>query len=261
MLYSLIFYIQNITIAMNSSVTLSCSGTHVKWVHYIHIPLYEEVIYEDNLKVGWFFTDDRYIMNGTDLLIFNARNINRGHYLCIENSKVLKFYNVMIKGDDSDDYDYISQYNKFQIPYDVVFKNITINEGDDLEINCTSHSRGLYKLDSLIFKYYPSIKAENNTNEDTLMLYSDYFNNYYYSKYNKITAEQTDKDFKVYIRHISQCDSGYYECSVLNAYPSTTLLYVNVLPTQNWRRKSNREIDYAKRVRGHLSMIFRKKQV
>lgn len=257
MLFSMMFYIQNITIIVNGSAILPCSGTNIRWLRYIHIPIHEEVIYEDNTKVGWYFADDRYTMNKTDLQISNARNTNRGHYLCVEHSKVLKFYNVMVEGDDGDDYEYISKFNRFQVP-NVSFRNISIREGDTLDINCTSHSRGLYKLDSLIVRYYPIVKVENNTLDDTMMLYSDYFNNYYYSKFNKVTAEQTDKDFKVSVKHMSQCDSGYYECSVLNSNPSTILLYVRVTPAENWRRKSTREIDYARRVRNNLNMIFRR---
>lgn len=260
MLLPLLFYVYNVTVVVNGSVILECDGDNIRWVHYPHIPVVEQVIYENDSKVGWFYPDDRYSVVNSSLRIDNIRKTNGGHYLCNENGNILKFYNVIVSDDNSTDNEYRFRFHRYYSPEQVTVFNLRVIEGDDVELHCNSTSRGLNKLDYLTVRYYPTIKPENNYNVDSLLLYTEFFNDFYYSDVNKMTLMQYDSHYSVKIKNFSTCDIGYYECAVSNVDSTIALYYIGMEKSEkNWWRKTSHELMDARRVREHYMMVYRKR--
>jgi Immunoglobulin V-set domain len=258
---TLFILLQNISFVTKSTATLPCNGTNVTWIYYPHIPIYEDVIYTNHSKVNSYVYDNRYIVhNSSTLFIRNVHVVDKGHYVCIDDhDNVVKFYNLSIidnnKTTDVDVFNHKRLYNKIHIPDRItIHPHIEVVEGSTVNLKCFSSG---HKLDYVFVRHYSNIVPRNN--EKKQILYTEYFNNFYYSDDTKVVLNQTESMYEIIISNINDCDSGLYECSLLNSDSSSDIYTITVIPKEKaWIRKSTADVDRARRSRERFLTYFQR---
>lgn len=262
--------LQNVSFEANSTAVLPCVGG-VTWIHYPHMPIYEDVIYTNHSKVNSYAFDDRYVVGeaaadasadegSITLRIRKVHKVNRGHYICIDDhDNIIKFYNVSVIDNRSTDVDvflYKREHNKLHLPNRIsVHPHIEVPEGSTINLSCSSSAATGHKIDYVYVKHYDNIIPRNN--EKDLILYTEYLADFYYSDNTKVTLNQTDSTYNITIRNVNDCDSGVYECSILNTDASSDIYTVTVIPHEKaWVRKSSIDLEKARRSRVRYQTYF-----
>lgn len=255
-MFANLFYMYNITVVMNATAILRCDdSSNVTWMYYPHIPINEEIIYMNNTKMGRYIADDRYAVEKSNLIVKNIHDTNQGHYLCRNDEKhSLRFFNLTISDNRTSRYkdsEYKSRFNRSNIPTMITNKEIEAFEGDSIIFNC-SDGNDMFKSETIYVNYYKYIQPFNNRKER--LLFSESHSDECLSNIEKITMVRRKGTYKIYMKNLSVCDSGLYECTIINDDTSSHLINVKVLKrSPTWWRKTKEDINYARRVRERLS--------
>jgi hypothetical protein len=259
--------LQNISFEANSTASLACDGG-VTWVYYPHMPIYEDIIYTNRTKLNSYAYDDRYVIKPDELSltlhIKNVHKIDRGHYVCIDDrDDIVGIYNVSIVEHDKimtdeDLYDYKRTHNKIHIPNRLdVHSHIEVNEGGTVVLRCESPITKGHKMDYVYVRHYKDILPMNNIKD--LVLYTEYLNDFYYADHTKVSMRQTESNYEITLKNVNVCDSGVYECSIINSDSSSDIYTVTVLPQSekpSWIRKSQIEVEKVRRSRVRYQTYF-----
>lgn len=259
MIIPTLFYIYNVSVIFDGSTVLPCDGQNVTWIYYPHIPIYEDIVYENNTKVGKYLEDDRYTVDNSSLYISNVRNTNKGHYLCIDRfERMIKFYNVSITNSsdeiDQDDYLYRTRFNRLYMPTSITTREIVALEGETVNFTCHTNIVG-FNPEYIFVRYFKDIGLYDNTK--TMVLYTESFGDTYFSNRDKVVITKNLNSYRVFLKNLSPCDSGVYECTVMNQDTSSSLLTLRVLPKyKSWWKKSREDKNWARRVRSMMTMTI-----
>lgn len=200
---------KEVTINQGGDLDLFCdNGTSVKWVHYPQIPIHEHLIYANDTLL-----DTRYRVHSDRLTIRNVNALDKGDYLCVNDTDILEFYSVFVLAD---------------FPGTITTWYANLRLGETFNMTCESDFP-LY--DHVTLWHFKSVASHNN--RYSTLLYNYYVDRYYYTSHPRLRMRQTKSAYRISIANVTMCDAGVYSCNIISSNPSADIYHLSIVPSSN----------------------------